>query len=81
MEKCQDCKEGIISFGEDQGGVFCDCCGEGQYKKLMSERPRYYTMDLEKYNKEFLIEIIKWKGEYIKFLEIYPKYLGGKANA
>ena len=41
--------------------------------KIESDKPRFYMMDLENYNEDFLKEIIKWQDKKIKLLETRPK--------
>lgn len=36
---------------------------------IMMKKPRFYVMDIENYNEDFLKKIIQWQSEYITYLE------------
>lgn len=65
---------------------FCPLCGFDWDKHndfhcerihIKNERPRFYMMDINNYNDDFLKEIIDWQHKYIQFFE---KNLGMKKN-
>lgn len=36
---------------------------------IMGKKPRFYVLDIDNYNDEFLKKIISWQSEYIEYLE------------
>ena len=68
MKACKECKENDGYIVYEGMGIPCDCL-YGKYKELLSKKPRFYLMDINNYNEEFLIQIIQWQEEYINFFE------------
>jgi hypothetical protein len=75
---CPDCHVDYKTHARDSRGVYvCDPKDllARKHEEITKKRPRFYIIDLDNYNEDFLKEIILWQDEYTKLLE---EMLGGK---